>query len=491
MQKRASKLLFLAMAVGWLGMAERSIAQNLRYDNRREVAIPDYATVRIGPLYSTMRFTQQAGYRWTQAEGRGTDYLSNNRRGVIRNEGSEFPLISRLDFRNYLLVTRNMDIDLSFSASYEYYPLDTQDGGFYFDMAEEGLAGQLTAEMILSRYLRGTLYDRVLYRTDFVDTRGEVDSLGGSEYEYLRNTAGMSLDWKMAENLNLGIDLSRSDLWVTSDEFKEQERVSYRESTLLEYEILPNIVLGGGVGIRQTDYRTDERPDTRQNDVYLFTRANKGAKGGFPLSEATTLEVSLGATAGYTDGQRPGEEQEQKDRTRLTATATLRTEMTRNLWHSLSYRRGLRGGFNAAFEEYDSWLYQIGYKNEMVDTTIYSDYTAADPTLAGENDYSTWRNGVKITYPLTRFIDLQASTDYTLRRNGNVDNVNNLTGELDIPENTSDYDTWTSRLGTSFSLTKTIDFVTYLQHQERISDDPDLEFTRDTFYANFVYTHQF
>ena len=52
-----------------------AVAQNLRFSNRREVAIPKNAVLRIGPFYSTARFTQRAGYRYTRSTGAGTDFL--------------------------------------------------------------------------------------------------------------------------------------------------------------------------------------------------------------------------------------------------------------------------------------------------------------------------------------------------------------------------------------------------------------------------------
>ena len=217
-------LLFLALPA-W--------GQNLRYSNRREVAIPEYATVRIGPFYSTMLFSQTAGYRYTRSSGAGTDYLTANRRGAILKDGEEFPLVSRLDFRNYLLITRNIDLDMSVRVGYEYYPLKTQENEFFIDLPEDGIGGNLSMEIALTPYIKGTLYERALYRTDYLDDRGMTDYAGGQEYEYFRNTAGMNLDWLMAKDKNLGISVRRLDLQTFDDEFERQDRVTWSESIII------------------------------------------------------------------------------------------------------------------------------------------------------------------------------------------------------------------------------------------------------------------
>jgi len=483
-------------------------AQNLRFDNRREVAIPKYAVVRIGPFYSTARFTQSAGYRWTRSSGAGTDYLTGRRRGTIREDGSELPLISTLTFRNYLLITRNMDLDLSVRMRYAYYPLDTQEDDFYVDLVDERITGTLSTEMRLTPYIRGLIYDRILIRTDYVDTRGIEDDAGGTRYEYFRNVAGLDLDWLMAENRNFGVSFSRRDNVALEKEFEDQDSYEYSALALYEHRLSPGLIVGARARHRWRYYDDAERSDTRIEDYNVFLRASEGAgaRMGLPITDATTLNLSLGSSAGYVTGrgtrttEQDGEVQT-TDRERdadslvLSGAATLRTQMSRNLWHALTYRRGVRSGFNSAFEDFDTWNYRISYTGGEVGIQVYSRYVAVEPTLDSDTKYTDWRNGVRITYPLTHIVTLVGSSEYAIRDNqaysGDVDTRGELTGDVEEAENRSDYDTWTSRLGTSFGLTKKIDFNTYIQHYERISDDKDLEFTRDTFAANLVFSHQF
>jgi len=130
-------------------------AQMLRYDQHRELKPPDYATLRLGPFYSDLFFSQTAGFRYTRSEGTGTDFLFGNNRGVIKKDGSEYPLVARLDARNYVLISRHMDLDISFSLGYAYYPMETQENEFFFDISGEGVSGVVSMEFYISKFVRG------------------------------------------------------------------------------------------------------------------------------------------------------------------------------------------------------------------------------------------------------------------------------------------------------------------------------------------------
>ena len=62
---------------------------------------------------------------------------------------------------------------------------------------------------------------------------------------------------------------------------------------------------------------------------------------------------------------------------------------------------------------------------------------------------------------------------------------------LEDPEYTSDYETLSVRLGTTFSVTRMIDFSIYGQHIDRLSDNPNLEYSRDIAAGTFTYKHDF
>ena len=184
----------LGLLLIWVPSAQL-LAQDLSYDNRRDVEIPDHSTLRIGPFYSTVRLTESVGYRYTTSSGAGADLLIDNRRGEVRSDGSDFPIVSRLDFRNYLVISRHTDLDLSLRVTYRYFPLNTQEDDFNVSLPEEGVGANVSSQFRLTPHLIGSVFDRFLWTTDFVDDRGLSDRSGGRRYERIENTAGVDFDW--------------------------------------------------------------------------------------------------------------------------------------------------------------------------------------------------------------------------------------------------------------------------------------------------------
>jgi len=472
---------------------EQAIAQALRFSNHRDVAIPDYATVRIGPFYSTVKFSQSAGYRWTRTRGAGTDFLFNNERGRIKKDGSEFPLISRLDFRNYLIISRNADVDVSISAVYAYYPLDTQEDELDVNLIEEGITANLSTAFRLNPYLVGTLYDRFSYRTDYIDTRGWSDEFGGSEYERLENTVGVDLDWLLARNKNLGASLFRTDVIPQDDEFEDQERVTYGEGLIYQQEILPGLIAGAGTTFYQNDYKSSEREDTDIQDYSFFLNFSRDAAGRLRLTRATSVSLAAGYARGAVAGRRRDptreevEEREEEPET-ITGSVELETLMRRDLTQTIRYGRAMRTGFSSNFEVTDTYRYELDWRGDLVSARAYSQLTEVDPSNRDETDYSDWTSGLTVTYPLVNrpYITLNASTRYSVRDNS----ARGITVVTE-PEQENDYETWDSRIGTSFGIARDISFTTYVQHIERFSDYEDLQYERDIFAAYFTYSHQF
>ena len=77
----------VSMRSPWYDDAGYDPAYSLRYNNRLDRArkrglqrttIPEDATFQIGPLYSTVYFTQSIGYRYVRTSGPGADYLYTN-----------------------------------------------------------------------------------------------------------------------------------------------------------------------------------------------------------------------------------------------------------------------------------------------------------------------------------------------------------------------------------------------------------------------------
>lgn len=470
------------------------LAQQLRFANHREVAVPRYATLRIGPFYSTALFTQTAGYTYTRSSGTGTDYLFRNRRGQILKDGSEFPLISTLGLRNYLLITRRMDLDASLRATYECYPLDTQEDIFYVDLVEEGVIGELSMEIECTPYLKVTLYDDFLYRTDYVDTRGWIDPYGGDEYEYLRNTFGADLDWLIARNQNLGLSASRTDVWPQDRLHRDQKRVTYAESALYEYALGGGVVLGARARFEQTDYASEDRSDVDLQEYTLLARLDRTGREGIRLrlSEMSVLSVGIGYAVGaaYATGRRVVEEREGRiegegDRETLTGFITLETQLRKDLRHELGYAHTLRGGFASAFEEADEYHYTLTWQGAASSAQAYARLLQVNPS-GHLPDYRNRVVGAEISYLLLPPVTLRISGQHAERDNETPPEVAGFR-----PEDVYDYRTWFVRAGTSFALTRKLEFYAYAQHAERESASGDLDYQRDQIGALFTYTHQF
>lgn len=476
-------------------------AQGILYDNRKEVAIPEYATLRVGPFYSTAILNATAGYRYTTSSGEGTDYIYDGDRGRIKEDGSEIPMSVSMDFYNYVPISRYSSLNASFRIGYRYFPLGTEENDFFVTIPDELAQANLSWDYYLARNLRGVLYDRMTYEADYVDTRGLEDDNGGERYERFENRIGTSLSWDITEVSQLGGVLERLDLLVldNEEEFGDQERVEYREGLFFNRDVRGLFVLGGRVDFIQRDYDDESRFDTTETEYQIYIRGADGVQGGIPLTDHTTLGLRAGVASGTTSGSRTVRDEDgavieddqvdanDGDLSVFTFGADLTTQMSRYLSHTLTYARGLRYGFNSAFEEYDSWRYTLNYNRPGVGVRVFSGYTTVDPT--GEEDesaYDEWTSGIAIRYPLLSFLDLDASYIYTKRTNAE-DNP-----DEDAPAETQDdYYTRRARIGTNIGLTKKVTWETYVERYERLSDLNELEFTRDTFESRLRYTHRF
>ncbi|MBL7115799.1 MAG: hypothetical protein ISS35_08535 [Kiritimatiellae bacterium] len=489
MTRKISILVYAGLMV--LLAAPVVFGQAVRFSTHREIAPPDYATFRLGPFYSTMALTERVGYRYTTSTGSGTDYIFNNSRGEIKEDGHDFPIISTLSFRNYLIINRNMDLDASFSLGYAYYPLDTQEDEFFFTLPEEGIYGAISSSFRLTPYVYGTIYDNISYQTDYVDTRGVNDRYGGSRYERFSNDTGAQMNWDVGSRERLIFGLSRYHEIPNDDEFEDQERVRYTESLAFESEVWD----GARAGVRgrfwQTFYVDPEREDTALQDYSVYFTAKEGGMGMFPVGEASTLSMSVGVGVATSRGSERGEEinnQEYSpkgDSVELTRTIDLETQLSKTLRHSLGYARDIREGYNSSYEIYDLYSYRLNWQGEISSASFFSRYSDVESSGATDWPYTSWGNGATLSYPILDWLTLNASTVYTIRENkAEFENV-------DDPENSSNYDKWDSRIGTDFRIHKEMTFSTYFAHYERISDDEELEFTRDTFEAYVSYHHQF
>ena len=487
--------------------------QSLRFSNHREVKIPEYATVRLGPFYSDIIFSQTVGYRRTTSTGTGTTFLYSNDRGELKSDGTEYPLVSALTFRNYLLISRRMDLDLSLHMVYSHYPNETQENAFDISMAEEGVSGSLSSTYQPSPFVRATFYDNLALKTDYLDVRGVSDRQGGQEHKYFSNTLGMNGDMLVTLRDNVGMGFSRQDYLVLDKEFEEADRVAYSEQLSYERELFKGFVLGGAAQFTQTDYKLEERSDISQQDYsfhtsYGFGEAFDDDAMRLKVSRSSVLSFRLGFSVGTAQGGRLSRDETENtnitvyaesdsSRIAFTGGATLRTQLREDMYHTLRYDRGLRGGFSSAFEEYQTFAYDLYWQDALTKINVFSHMDDVLPSGIGDTDYRSWESGVRVVLPLTRIIKLDLQTAYTLRTNKEADEAEadevllTQAAEDEVLERTNDYQTWTSRAGTSFAVTRRVRFNAYGQHVERLADAEALAYARDTIAATLTYSHKF
>lgn len=477
------------MLVCTCACALQADAQSLRISNRRDIQIPDYATFRFGPFYSTATFSQSVGARWTKARGRGTDFLTGTRRGVILDDGWDIPLISRLQLQNYLILSRNMDLDISVSAQYEYYPLDTQRDRWVFGLAEEGISAFLSSEFRLTRNLEGQIYWSPAYRTDFVDVRGGSDVLAGTEYEYFRSELGVDLNWLVAEEKTLTVDAARIDLIPDESGFDDQEFVSHRIGTGYGIEVVPGITVGARLGYSETDYKDPTRLDSEVQQVSVYANGDFDEQARLQLTRNASIYGSVGYARGETKsaGDAAGSSSES-----VIWNAGIdwgeQGRLSRNMTHGFGYTRTLSGTFNSDLAIIDTWLYNWTWLVGLWDFGFSSRYSDTNPQ-DDVGGYTDWLNRFSADYHLSKELTINFNTSYRIREN-EVTGREDPTDD-DFIELTSDYEEWISSIGTSYLLTRNIDFSTSFQHSERFGDAGELDFTRDTFQALLTYNHEF
>jgi hypothetical protein len=456
--------------------AQQVVGQTLRYDEHREVEPPKYATLRLGPFYSVMTFSQSVGYRYTESTGSGIDYLYNNSLGSVKTNGSEFPMVSTLDFRNYLLIARHMDLDISINASYAHYPLKTEDDALNVNLAEEGAVGNISMEFSPTPFVKGTAYDSAAYRVDYVDARGIMDRYGGQKYQHFDNTLGLNMDWLMAKDENLAFSMSRADVLPRGTQFEDQKSVSYVETLAFQQQVNIFIVAGVRGNFNQTDYSSTNRAQhTASRSLSIFSDVK--------LTANTIASASVGYSSASDPLQTTNVEQQSGA---MIGQASLKTQLSRQLAHSFVASRNQRSGFSSDFEIDNSYQYRLEWKGEDVSSSLYSTLLDVTPNKTSVGEYSDWTSGINVSIPLVRGVTLLMSSEYDVR-------VNKNTGAADSiqPELKNDYTTWTSQVGTTIALTRSLSFSTAVQHVERASDSKSLSYQMNIFSADLMYTHGF
>ena len=468
-----------------------SYGQRLRFGTHREVRIPDYARLRIGPFYSTAAFKQTVGVRYVSTTGAGVRFLEENERGEVSRDGWDIPVVSELTFRNYLLVTRAMDIDMSVAFRYEHYPLRTQDDRFDIDIAEEGIQGTLSTEFRLTDRVDGTVYDTITYQTDYIDARGLTDEYGGEKFTYFANTAGVNLDWMLGKERNMGVSFSREDFLPLRDKFEYRERTTYAETMGYKQTLFPGLAAGIRFVFMQNHYPARGRPDTQQADVQFIMDFSRDLEAGIRLTDRTSLALDAGVATVYAEREEVLEADgtvrvggRGKQEVALSGGARLTSLLTRTATQEIGYRNGLRSGHEFAFERYSRCYYSLKWQGALASAGLRSALSEVDPSATGSGEYTDWTTRISAAYPIFRGISLGAYTIYSVRNNSGVAAAVDETFR-------GDYTTWVSGAQTSFALTRKTKLSVYAQHVERYSTTNALKYTREVLAATLVYRHQF
>ncbi len=449
----------------------------LRYDQHREVTPPQYATLRIGPLYSDLGISQSVGYRYIRMSGSGVDFLTGNSRGKFLKDGSDFPLVSTLNMNNYLIISRRMDLEANVAISYEHFPMKTQEDDLRIDLTDEGVYGTLSSEYQPTRDTRILIYDDILYRTDYVDTRGYSDEYGGTEYEHFQNTVGADWDWKPSPFDNVSVSASRSDVIPFDDEFEFQERVAYAEAVSYQRQLTPFALAGLLGSFTQSLYEDDARSDIYMYNLSTFTAAQ--------LTRRLTGSGSLG----YQFSTYEGGEFEQSGRGTLSGSLGLGHQISEERSQRISYTRTQAEAFTGGIDISDSLSYGLSWQGGLFPGELSAAFLSLEPQGSTRNGYSDWSVGVALRHQLTRLLALSFSTRYAIRMNEDVEEGSEI--DPNTPDLYSDYETLSIRLGSTMRVTKKTAFNAYAEHADRTSDSDNLAYTRDVIAATLTWTHKF
>ncbi len=466
--------------------SDRSAGANtmLRYDQHREVSPPTDATIRIGPFYSNLGIGLSAGYRYTRFSGQGQDFLDGTRRGEVNEGGYEFPLTVRAQFDNYMILTPRMDLSVNVQASYFYYPLGTQEDAFYVDLTDEGIFATFSTQFQPGRNSRIFVYDDILYLTDYIDTRGFSDRLGGREYKVFENTVGADWDWQAGGEDVVSASVSRSDTIPQSDEFDRQRAVRYREMGMYRRQMNRFSAAGIVLNASQSLGEDGGRPDSSIYGAHAFT--------GLQLTRSVGLDVALGQQFSRVDREDTDDTDTQDS---LYASIALNHDLPGTKSQRLSAQRSIAEAFDGGVDITDDVRYAFQWGGLWLPGQLESTYRSVDPQDTERTSYEDWSTTLTVKTQLTRRIPLRFSATYAFRFNDGRAPATDATGdEEDVTtavENTSDYETLTLALRTGFRVTERIRCSAYAQHAARTSDNPDLEFARDSLGITLTWGYSF
>ena len=504
-------------------------AQTARFESYGIQRVPENANVNLFPYYGDFAFFQSVGVRYMVSSGEGMAYLygeggsgtaaasglPSTQYGQIKKDGIDFPLVSQLTLRNYLLISKYASIDLSVSLTYRAFPNGTEedtfdveiiDPGFYAQMGDfsfgvtkdgwlgsfsgrnvegysgskgrSGFSANLSMDYELTQYLRGRVYDRPSYRVDYVDAHGYSDTVSGQRYPVFQNIVGTDLDWQMASDKSFGYSFSRTDTIPQENTYDISKSVVYH--SMGDYRQQLSSLTAAGVRVDQY-WRTYEETRGKQFQQDFL---------GYVSSDVTENSV-ISAGLGYSIAEltQAGSYETNGTSDAVIGNIGLQTRLNDTTSHGISYTRYQRAGFMSGFEVVDAIGYQIQWADpESWVVGFATSYETVEPRLVSEAPYSDWLNQISASRPLTHDLFLTMASAYSLRMNGQVTEGDIGSDDLFL---TNDYDTWASTVGLIKTLTDRLKLYVYVEHLERLSANASLAGTRDTVGLTLGYYNDF
>lgn len=440
-------------------------AQELSFTTRRQITIPKDATARIGPFHSTITFRQRAGYRYRESVSAAMEEATVLE--IIRGEGSDFPVLTKLSCANYMVVNPYMGLNLSFSFNHEYYPLETEESVLQFNPEAEGVVGDISVDLAIGKRLRITVFDYPMYRTDFIDYRGLEDLITGEKYERFENAAGANADWLLARNKNLRLDVTRRDTLPKGDEFRAQTAIEYLGSARVEYLPNRNLLLGPRIGYRDTVYPENEtRGKSTITEIGMFVNMDitRTLLGKFDLMQ-TYDEVVEGddvTDAGAHDT--------------VAGHVSLEHTISSPLVQLFRFSRDVGTGFGSGNRLTDRYEYQIRWQSKRLTANTGLWWESVQALQGTASDYSTLGTDLNIALPVTRKLNARLCTKLSARENEGDDRV-------------SDSTDWTTTLTAKQKLGRTLQLVFEAEHISRDSAENTLDYQENRLEVYLEFTH--
>jgi len=513
MGRKAQFVRWVALIGLWFSLSAG--AQSLRYDTYRELAIPPEASFRLGPFYSEMRYIQGVGYRYVTTSGDGADQIFADNEGEIKKDGSDFPLSATIYSRNYVLLNPDTDLDITFQVRFIYFPLDTQSDEWALELADEGestrfgdftfrlmregwfggyskddyslnssgngevYSANIGSEMALTPYVKARVYTRPSYSVEYLDSRGYRDYQTGQKYTSFQNTVGVDMDWLITRDKDLSLSVDRTDtLPQTTNAVGNQESVIQRAQASIEKHFESDWLIGARVGVISRDYTDKTRGSQFQTD-----------SAGFLVGQLTSFST-LSTSLGYSQDKLSNAGDFETDGTSesVVGGVTLRTQLAKKFWHSIGFSRELTGGYQAGADQVDAYRYSIFGSFDRTDVGLSTALRDITPDLTTVNAYRDWVTQMTLTQRLSDLLALHFSAAYDKRMNGQLTSGAPNEDDLTVVD---DYDTLTLVVGTSYLWTKRTTISGFVQHVARVSEDPLLEFERETISLSLTWSYSF